>query len=75
MSKLTLNVDERAVENGESYARRQGRTLSSIVESYLNSLEPAEGAEPLPPSVLSLMGIGRGPADESDYRRHLSEKH
>ncbi|KFI50701.1 DUF6364 family protein [Bifidobacterium biavatii] len=76
MTKLTLSVDERAIENGKAYAHRQGRTLSSIVESYLYSLAAPTGErETLPPSVRALMGIGRGPTDESDYRRHLMEKH
>lgn len=75
MSKLTLSVDETAIENGKQYAQQQGRTLSSIVESYLNSLTPSMGPGSLPPTVSSLMGIGSGPVDESDYRRHLMEKH
>lgn len=75
MAKLTLSVDATAIENGKQYAQQQGRTLSSIVESYLNSLTPSTGSNALPPAVSSLMGIGSGPADESDYHRHLVEKH
>ena len=35
MTKLTLSIDEHTIERGKLYARRQGRTLSSIVEDYL----------------------------------------
>lgn len=74
MAKLTLSIDETVIENGKRYAKRQGRTLSAIVEDYLGTLE--DGARTrLSPSVRALMGIGSGPLDEHDYHRHLMEKH
>lgn len=74
MAKLTLSINEQAIESGKRYASAQGRTLSSIVESYLETLGSVQST-PLAAPVQALMGIGRGPADESDYRRHLLEKH
>ncbi|KAB8294583.1 DUF6364 family protein [Bifidobacterium avesanii] len=74
MAKLTLSIDERVIANGKQYAKKQGRTLSSIVEDYLSALGGGEAITPSP-SVRALMGIGRGPADENAYRRHLVEKY
>lgn len=74
MTKLTLSIDEHTIERGKLYARRQGRTLSSIVEDYLESLTREDSTAQLSPSIRALMGIGQGPADENDYRRHLTEK-
>lgn len=74
MAKLTLSINERAIESGKEYASAQGRTLSSIVEDYLGSLV-SQRSDSLATQVQALMGIGRGPADESDYRRHLLDKH
>ncbi|MBT1160906.1 DUF6364 family protein [Bifidobacterium sp. SO1] len=74
MSKLTLSIDEQVIENGKKYARKQGRTLSSIVEDYLQTLGSETSGANLSSPVRALMGIGSGPADENDYKRHLLER-
>lgn len=71
--KLTLSIESNAVENGKSYAVRQGRSLSSIVEDFLlllDSQENPEGCIPIGSKLSSLVGIGSGPTSEDDYRRH-----
>ena len=78
-TKLTLSIQRSAVDNGKRYARQSGRSLSSLVNDYLTSLrsttDTAEGATSrLSPTVTRLMGIGRGPTDEKDYRRHLAAR-
>lgn len=74
MPKLTLSIDGDAIRKGKEYARSTGRSLSGIVEEYLNRLDAAP-TEGLSDSVTALLGIGRGPADENDYREHLERKH
>ena len=63
------------IARGKRYAESNGTSLSSLVDSFLSSLERT--AEPTGhiPAVEALMGIARGPYDESDYRRHLEDKY
>ncbi len=34
-TKLTLSIDKKIVERAKSYIKKQGRSLSSLVETYL----------------------------------------
>lgn len=74
MAKLTLSMDEQTIRKGKQYAHETGRSLSGILEDYLNRLEAAPH-EGLSNSVSSLLGIGQGDADETTYRDHLERKH
>jgi predicted HicB family RNase H-like nuclease len=50
MSKLTLSVDEEVVSRAKRYAKRQGTSLSAMVEAYLASVsEAADPASKEPP--------------------------
>ena len=74
LTKLTLSMDEAAIRKGKEYARDTGRSLSGILEDYLNRLaDDRRGG--LSNSVSALIGIGRGDADEDSYRAHLEGKH
>lgn len=74
-TKLTLSMDENAIQRGKQYAHDTGRSLSSIVEDYLTQLGDMQSSSKLSAGVAALMGIGQGEADENDYRRHLEGKH
>jgi len=37
-SKLTLSIEEQVIEKAKEYAKKQGRSLSNIVEEYLKSI-------------------------------------
>ena len=37
-SKLTLSIEEEVIEQAKKYAKKEGRSLSSIVEEYLKSI-------------------------------------
>lgn len=72
--KLTLSVEEQAIECGKRYAARNKASLSSVVETFLLLLgDDGDGDDLLPvsPKLQSLVGIGAGPVDERDYRQHL----
>lgn len=71
--KLTLSIEGSAIERGKSYARQQGRSLSSIVEDFLLLLDSQDNLEdciPVGGNLSSLVGIGAGPVSEDDFRRH-----
>lgn len=76
-TKLTLSMDENAIQRGKQYARNTGRSLSRIVEDYLTQLDNTQSdRQPhVSLSVTALMGIGQGSADENDYKQHLAGKH
>lgn len=63
-AKLTLSINERAIESGKQYASAQGRTLSPIVESYLETLKYQKPRKS-PPSIVTASkhracgGVGR----------------
>lgn len=75
LRKLTLSVSERAVACGKRYAESNGTSLSSLVDSFLSSLErSAEPSEHIS-AVEALMGIAKGPYGERDCRHHLEGKY
>ena len=74
---LNLSIDPAAVDRARRYADRHGTSLSELVNDFFASLPAeAEGEPgPVPTAVRRLLGIGRGEADEEDYRAWLLEKH
>lgn len=75
--KLTLSIEQKAIEKGKLYAKENNRTLSSLVEDFLIFLSPDERIRdeiPISNKLSSLVGIGEGNFDESSYRQHLIEK-
>lgn len=76
--KLTLSVEERAIEVGKQYASFHDTSLSHMVETFLFLLGESpqkDKAIPISPSLQALVGLGAGPADEADYRAHLEARH
>lgn len=70
--KLTLSIDERAIECGKRFAVLNDVSLSSVVEAFLLLLDSGgDDALPISSELQSLAGIGTGPVGEEDYRRHL----
>jgi len=74
--KLTLSVDDKAIEAGKRYAAQQNKSLSKMVESYLLLLdEPDIESIPISRQLQSLVGIGAGRLDEAAYKEHLAEEY
>ncbi len=78
-TKLTLRLDEALVRRAKAHSRLTGRSVSQMVADYFRVLDvpgaPAEDTQSTP-LVASLRGIlADAPVDESDYRRHLVDKH
>ena len=61
-AKLTLKLDEKAIERAKDYASRRGVSLSRMVETYFLALiEQEERARPEPTGVVAeLAGILAG---------------
>ena len=76
-TKLTLRLDSGLVQTAKSEANRRGKSVSQMVGEFFDALTSRRHEGPvLPPITASLVGIlkGRG-GSESDYRKHLREKH
>jgi antitoxin component of RelBE/YafQ-DinJ toxin-antitoxin module len=75
MAKLTLSVDERVVSRAKRYAKKQGVSVSQMVEAYLEAVaEPTHAAVPDAPTLRSLRGSLRK-ADVETYKRHVAAKY
>jgi len=79
-TKLTLKLDQVAIERAKRYAERRGLSLSKLVESYFRWL--AELDEPLqePPKgvVAELAGVLKGSKigePREEYREYLLKKY
>ncbi len=75
MAKLTLSVDDRVVSRAKQYAKRQGVSVSEMVELYLAAVvEPPASASGAAPILNSIRGVIKN-ADVSAYRKHLAAKY
>jgi hypothetical protein len=74
-TKLTLTLDDKVIQGAKRYAKAKGRSVSELVESYFILLTELNGGQPeeLTPSVRSLMGSFKAPAD-FDYKKVLKDE-
>jgi hypothetical protein len=73
LRKLTLSVDEIAIEKARQYSAARDISISKLVGGFLAALPGATG--PLSPKVQSLIGVIPSDSDLGEYRQHLDEKH
>ena len=75
MSKLTLSVDDAVILRAKRYAKKQGVSVSKMVEAYLAAVaEPLVRAPADTPILRSVTGVLKS-ADIKDYKRHLTTKY
>ncbi|HEY0246141.1 MAG TPA: DUF6364 family protein [Mucilaginibacter sp.] len=71
-TKLTLTVEKRVIEKAKSYAKHTNRSLSELVENYLETLvEESTEKEQLSPRLKGIAGIIKLPND-FDEKKELS---
>lgn len=76
--KLTLRMDQQAIERAKDYAEQRGTSVSKLVEQFFEALDGEERSEDVEasPLVQKLSGIGRGEdIAEDDYLDYLEDKH
>lgn len=73
-AKLTLSVNPAVVSRAKRYAKRQGVSVSRLVEAYLASVSEQAPPAELPPLVASLRGTLKK-ADSEAHRHHLAKKY
>jgi hypothetical protein len=73
ITKLTLTLNKQVIESAKAYAKKNGKSLSSIVESYLRSLEQTDRRkQSLAPEVKRLLGSVKL-SKSFDYKKELQE--
>jgi 2,3-bisphosphoglycerate-independent phosphoglycerate mutase len=71
-TKLTLTVEESTIKKAKSYAKQTGRSLSELIESYLETLtEEPTNKNRLSPKLKKIAGAVKLPAD-FDEKRELN---
>lgn len=78
-SKLTLTIDKLTIEKAKRYAKQTGRSLSGLIESYLEKLTKMEASpEEVPEEFKDLFGSVDLPSNMDDkqiIRSIMQEKH
>jgi hypothetical protein len=76
--KLTLSLDKKTISKAKGYAKKQGRSLSNLVENLLKVVTTEEKIEDkdvmskISPEIRSLVGVIKAPKD-FDYKKELGE--
>jgi hypothetical protein len=74
MSKLTLSVEKDVVSRAKRYAKRQGVSVSEMVEAHLAAVAAPPRGPRHSPILHSLRGSLKK-ADLEEYRSHLTQKY
>ena len=77
-TKLTLTVEKTIIERAKSYAKGTGRSLSELIENYLESITEENGHSDLSPKLKKLVGAVQLPADfdyDKELRSAIEKKH
>lgn len=78
-TKLTLTVEKAVIEKAKSYAKKTGRSLSELIEKYLESITSNEKNEnELSPKLRKIVGAVKLPKnfdEEKELRSYLEKKH
>ncbi len=78
VTKLTLTVEKAIIERAKSYAKNTGRSLSELIESYLETLTNESTESELSPKLKNLVGSVTLPEDfdeSKELRSAIENKH
>jgi hypothetical protein len=77
-TKLTLTVEEDVIKRAKHYAKNTGRSLSEIIENYLDSLTE-KNTDKTPSTKLSkIIGVVKLPEDfdeKAELDEYYRQKH
>jgi predicted transcriptional regulator len=78
-TKLTLTVQADVIKKAKLYARQTGRSLSDLIETYLETLTDGQMEEQqISPKLKKLVGVVKLPPDfdeEKELRAYFESKH
>ena len=78
-TKLTLTVQKAIIEKAKSYAKKTGRSLSGLIESYLEEVvQENNDQEKVSPRLKKIIGVVKLPADfdeKKELKAYFGKKH
>ena len=77
-TKLTLTVEKSIIERAKSYAKNTGRSLSELIENYLETITRDSNETELSPKLKKIVGVVNLPQDfdeETELRLAMEKKH
>jgi predicted transcriptional regulator len=78
-TKLTLTVEESVIKKAKSYAKNTGRSLSELIENYLDTLtDEQKDTHQISPKLKKLAGSVKLPRDfdeKSALSAYFENKH
>ncbi|MDP2385374.1 MAG: DUF6364 family protein [Bacteroidota bacterium] len=78
ITKLTLTVEKSIIEKAKSYAKQTGRSLSELIENYLESITQDNKDQKISPKLKRIVGSVKLPKDfdeEKELRSYFEKKH
>ncbi|OFY98424.1 MAG: hypothetical protein A3K10_05515 [Bacteroidetes bacterium RIFCSPLOWO2_12_FULL_31_6] len=77
-TKLTLTVEKSIIERAKSYAKDTGRSLSELIEKYLDSITNDTKSQDISPKLKKIVGAVKLPKNfdkNKELRSYLEKKH
>jgi formiminotetrahydrofolate cyclodeaminase len=77
-TKLTLTCEKSIIKRAKLYAKNTGRSLSEIIEHYLDTITQDNGTETISPTLKKIVGAVKLPKnidEEKEFRSYLEKKH
>jgi formiminotetrahydrofolate cyclodeaminase len=77
-TKLTLTVEKSIIEKAKYYAKNTGRSLSELIENYLETVTQESAKENLSPRLTKIVGAVKLPKnfdERKELRNYLENKH
>ena len=78
-TKLTLTVEESTIKKAKLYAKHTGRSLSELIENYLETLtEEDVNKKGLSPKLKKIVGVVKLPEDfdeKAELNAYFEKKH
>jgi rRNA-processing protein FCF1 len=77
-TKLTLTIEDAVIKRAKHYAKHTGKSISALVEQYLDELTTETSASGLSSGLQNLVGSVRLPEDfdeEKELRNYMENKH
>ena len=78
ITKLTLTIEDAVIKRAKHYAKYTGKSISALVEQYLDELTTETSASALSSGLQNLEGSVRLPEDfdeEKALRDYMDNKH
>lgn len=77
-TKLTLTVEKSIIERAKTYAKNTGRSLSELIENYLETITDDNTDQKISPKLKKIIGAVSLPKnfdEEKELRSYLEKKH